>query len=294
MAGDWIPVSVDLLSKPEVARLSFALKCSIEHVCGMLLRFWIWAQTHTSDGHLPDLDIRTASAASQVPEEFLAQLQDVGWLEVTTNGLNVPNFERWFSKAAKRRLQDAARKREARPPKMPSAKCPQNVRNDADKMRTREEKRREEKIYNIPPNGGSRLDSRPPSVEVGQRSRSETEKPQIRDSPPLAQAIKQLTAAWNALEGIPAIRSWSDARRRALKARLRDPAWLEQALEAIRRIPKSPFLCGQNERGWRANIDWLLRPDSVTRVLEGAYEGQPKSSWEIPNPFENPGGKAGQ
>jgi len=36
-------------------------------------------------------------------------------------------------------------------------------------------------------------------------------------------------------------------------------------------IPDSPFLLGENDRGWRADIDWFLRPDSVTRILEGKY-----------------------
>lgn len=34
----------------------------------------------------------------------------------------------------------------------------------------------------------------------------------------------------------------------------------------------SPFLMGQNDRGWMLNIDWALRPNSITSVFEGKYE----------------------
>jgi len=36
-------------------------------------------------------------------------------------------------------------------------------------------------------------------------------------------------------------------------------------------IEKSSFLCGQNPRKWTANLDWLLRPQNFTKVLEGNY-----------------------
>lgn len=43
------------------------------------------------------------------------------------------------------------------------------------------------------------------------------------------------------------------------------------------RISKSRFCNGAGERGWRANIDWAMRPDVMARILEGAYD-DPKAA----------------
>ena len=114
MAGDWIPISVDLPGKPEVARLAALTRRSPDEIVGMLIRFWIWAQSQTADGNLDDLDTAMASAVSHVPLWFLNGLSQVGWLKVSETGLCIPNFDRWFSGAAKRRLRDSQRKRQAR------------------------------------------------------------------------------------------------------------------------------------------------------------------------------------
>lgn len=41
------------------------------------------------------------------------------------------------------------------------------------------------------------------------------------------------------------------------------------------KVATSPFCAGENDRGWRANIDWMLRPDTATKVLEGFYDANP-------------------
>lgn len=37
-------------------------------------------------------------------------------------------------------------------------------------------------------------------------------------------------------------------------------------------IRASPFCCGDNERGWRADFDWALKPKTIQGVQEGKYE----------------------
>lgn len=48
---------------------------------------------------------------------------------------------------------------------------------------------------------------------------------------------------------------------------------VEDITEAIWRIPQTPFLCGENDRGWKADFDFLLQPKSFNRILEGSYGG---------------------
>lgn len=41
---------------------------------------------------------------------------------------------------------------------------------------------------------------------------------------------------------------------------------------AIDKISVSGFCLGENDRGWRANFDWLIRPDTLSKILEGVYD----------------------
>lgn len=58
------------------------------------------------------------------------------------------------------------------------------------------------------------------------------------------------------------------ARERALQARLKDGMAFEDVLKAIH---AQPFLCGDNDRGWLLNFDWILKPANLAKILEGAY-----------------------
>jgi hypothetical protein len=58
-----------------------------------------------------------------------------------------------------------------------------------------------------------------------------------------------------------------------LKARLADTWWRENWRDAIARVCSSAGLAGKNDRGWVADLDWFLRPDTVTRLIEGKYDG---------------------
>jgi len=135
MAGDWIPISVELPNKPEVVRLAMALKCSTDEVVGLLVRFWSWAQAHTADGSLPYMDADTLAVATHIRKAFFVELQKVGWLLVSDSGVSIPAFDRWFTGAAKRRLQERSWKRQLRqkgipnPPTSTSTSCPQFVHN---------------------------------------------------------------------------------------------------------------------------------------------------------------------
>ena len=52
--------------------------------------------------------------------------------------------------------------------------------------------------------------------------------------------------------------------RRNLKGRPKLP----DIREALAKVPLDPFRLGSNDRGWKANMDWFLRPRSVWTVLE--------------------------
>lgn len=39
-----------------------------------------------------------------------------------------------------------------------------------------------------------------------------------------------------------------------------------------RKVAASPHLRGENDREWRADLDWVLKPENVSKIQEGRYE----------------------
>lgn len=82
---------------------------------------------------------------------------------------------------------------------------------------------------------------------------------------------------WNSQPSLPSIRDLTSDRRRALKTRLSEPFFRDNFVEGIQRIAASSFCTGNNEREWTATFDWFLKPGSITKILEGKYDGKKKS-----------------
>jgi len=74
---------------------------------------------------------------------------------------------------------------------------------------------------------------------------------------------------------LPIVRKLNRERERKLRARLREKEWFVNSLHAITTIPNSPFLMGENERGWTANFEWFLKPSTVDKLFEGFYGHRP-------------------
>lgn len=60
-------------------------------------------------------------------------------------------------------------------------------------------------------------------------------------------------------------------RRRSALARIRQHT-IDDITEAISCLRRNPWMHGDNDRGWRADFDFLLQPKSFTRLVEGAYD----------------------
>lgn len=73
----------------------------------------------------------------------------------------------------------------------------------------------------------------------------------------------------------PKIRSLSEARKKAINARLKSYS-LEDFTAVFENAENSAFLKGSNERNWTANFDWLIADKNMAKVLEGNYADKPK------------------
>jgi len=84
-----------------------------------------------------------------------------------------------------------------------------------------------------------------------------------------------LSGLWNEIViGIlPAVRQpVSKEREKKCAARLKERPF-EEWREVFNTIITTPFLCGCNERGWKADFDWIIANDgNAAKVLEGKYK----------------------
>jgi hypothetical protein len=72
----------------------------------------------------------------------------------------------------------------------------------------------------------------------------------------------------------------TDERKRALKVRMNTAIFRDNWQIALAKIPESNFMRGNNDRGWKADIDWFLSPKSLPKILEGKYDNKKKTGAE--------------
>lgn len=89
--------------------------------------------------------------------------------------------------------------------------------------------------------------------------------------------VVQAFDAWNALASeldLPKAQVLTSERDRKLRARLSDCGGLDGWNAAMAKIRGSPLCTGDNARGWRADLDFVLQRKSFTRLMEGSYDGK--------------------
>lgn len=85
---------------------------------------------------------------------------------------------------------------------------------------------------------------------------------------------REVLDAWNSMakkNGLPVARELTPSRRKHLSARLREFG-VPRLLEGIDSIGRAAFCRGDNDRGWKADFDFFLRPDRCSRACDGGYE----------------------
>lgn len=83
----------------------------------------------------------------------------------------------------------------------------------------------------------------------------------------------QAFEAYNALAlraGLPQASKLTPGRQRFIRCRIGDypdGGWDRM----LANVEKSAFLTGQNDRGWRVDLDWLVKPANFCKVHDGSY-----------------------
>lgn len=141
MAGDWIKVRKSVLTHPRLVRTMSALKADKLRTLGGLVSAWCLFDEQTTDGKLLGYTPEIFDEMVGLPGLARA-MAAAGWLEISEDGLQAPEFEKHNGATAKRRAQDSVRKMSARD----ADKCPV-----VERTKCGPEKRREEKRRNIQP-----------------------------------------------------------------------------------------------------------------------------------------------
>lgn len=92
--------------------------------------------------------------------------------------------------------------------------------------------------------------------------------------------IDRFLEAWKE-SGFPQIRKLTNKRRAALIQRIQDYG-IDDCVKAVKIANKTPFMRGKNDRGWKADIEFFLRPDSIAKILEGKYGAPQKKAQAAP------------
>lgn len=120
--------------------------------------------------------------------------------------------------------------------------------------------------------------------DLGQPKASQSESEPIEEGPkgpsrrsadPLP--VQEAFDRWNDVaqrRRLPVAKSLTPSRRKQIRSRLADagmPGWLD----ALAAVEASSFCTGENDRAWRADLDFVCQPKSFARLREGSFANKP-------------------
>lgn len=109
----------------------------------------------------------------------------------------------------------------------------------------------------------------PPLAPQGDEALFELE----RDETPPIDEVRIAFDAWNDLArscGLPVAKTLDDGRRKTIGKRLASGG-LDAWRAALRAVSVSRHCRGENDRGWRADLDFVCQAKSWRRLIEGSY-----------------------
>lgn len=204
----------------------------------------------------------------KILKKSLEIFKKFGMIEVVENTISIPNWDRHQS------LNSYEKKRE----------------ND----RLRQAKRREEQRTE------SEKKSRDSRVTGATKSRDVTlaeeeidkdidiykEKEIHKEKESVTQSATQMDCPYSQIKDLyhdicvsyPKIRAIDGERKRAVAARWNSCKSIDTFRELFTIAEGSAFMKGENDRNWRADFDWMMKPTNFSKVLEGKYNREQKQT----------------
>ncbi len=167
-------------------------------------------------------------------------------------------------------------------------KCAAKNEREANRQRKREARGRKNQLNQEPCPGGHPVDihgtSDGQSPDIPRKSAGSP--PEVRSmtgtgtskkkKPPISPAM-EMKDIWNEIcgkAGLAEVKKMPSGRSSSLNKRLYEDfhSSLDEWRAYCQRIADSPFLTGNNDRGWKAEIDWVLKPANLAKIVEGKYD----------------------
>lgn len=255
MAGDWIKMEACTPEKAEVLAITATMGWEdCDMTVGKLFRMWRWFDQQTVDGNAPSVTKALLDRIVGVTG-FCDAMASVDWLVINDGGISLPNFENHNGATAKSRAQGAKRAAKLRGSDKSNAATVTPTVTDA---LPREEKRREEVNQDQKPLSPPSADDEEAAKQIKFTTVSEIYNRVCGDVLPRCEALnpKRKTNIRNLC---------------ALKIRggfpFRDSEFWEGYFNDCL---TNPHWIGQNDRGWRADLEFLTRTEIALKVLEAA------------------------
>ncbi len=106
-------------------------------------------------------------------------------------------------------------------------------------------------------------------------NKKEDKKEKSIDYVAIANAYKEICISF------PVIRHLSEARKKAIKARINSGYTQDDFITLFRMAQESDFLKGKNDRKWSADFDWLIKDSNMAKVLDGKYANKDKPAHQF-------------
>ena len=79
---------------------------------------------------------------------------------------------------------------------------------------------------------------------------------------------------------LPKVRRLTDKRKNAI-LKMRNKFTWDEIIQVFQNVKESDFLNGRNDRGWKADLDFILREDKFVAILEGKYNSKKRSNKKL-------------
>ncbi len=255
----WIQVHQQLKDHRKLLAAADELEIEPVHMLGLIISFWLWALDNAPSGSLQGINDRMIARAAQWsgdPDKFVAAMANAGLLDKEDDGsLSIHDWYEYAGKLIEQREAEKNRSRRRRAAadapangdrQTTAGRPPDDQKTTGGRVdQSRVDQSREENINPLPPKGG-----------------------QQQPVP-----YRQIVELYHTIcTSYPKLRAVEGNREKQIAARWKKYKTLNTFKELFEKAEASDFLKGENDRGWAADFDWLIKPTNMSKVLEGKYD----------------------
>lgn len=233
----WIEVHQELRQHPKILRLAARLATEPATATGYIVNLWLWAAAYAQDGNLSDLTGSEIAVACDYrgpdTDAFLKALIHDGKRGLIDVRGDRKTIHDWKKHGLKLLLSDRDRVRKHRELKA--------LEEDAKRYRA------------------VTVTATIPNLTI--------------PNPTTEEVARHVVEFWNRIAeemGLAKVIATPPKRKAGIIARAQESAFNLQAI--VDEIRASPFLRGDNDRGWKADFDFIFcSPNNYLKILEGKY-----------------------